>query len=232
MQSSQSVSGGYELFVSQNGSALPCGNEFDIFLAPTDSAYDATPVRTQNLGSNIPPLSLLSGLTASFTLQLLSASTTARCGPPDSCGPSGHLDYAYVTLGLVLSNPIEGQTLFYQVIVYDTRGPPSCPSQDPCQPFAYWFFEELPTLGFSESIANSYSPAEGACLVPGAEQPQAFSLPIYDRLTWAVATAADKYGSSSNTSHWDVTGVYLGPGMEGSVALQISISNVDLFIAS
>ncbi len=34
----------YSLLVAQNGSDLPCGHEFDVFLAPTDSAYSNQPV--------------------------------------------------------------------------------------------------------------------------------------------------------------------------------------------
>jgi hypothetical protein len=33
----------YSLLVAQNGSHLPCGEEFDVFLAPTDSAYNNLP---------------------------------------------------------------------------------------------------------------------------------------------------------------------------------------------
>lgn len=145
------------------------------------------------------------------------------------CGPSGQVDYAYVTLGIVLSNSISSETIFYQIILADTRGPPSCPANDPCTPWSYWFFQSLPTLGYSESIANSYA-GVGTCLKPGTG-PQSFALPVGPRLVWSVNTAAKQFGSDGTMDHWAITGIYLGAGMEGSAIAAVTMSGVNLYLS-
>lgn len=200
-------SGAHALLVRQVGSALPCGAEFDSFLAPTDKAYANAPL-------NILPnttLGAISGMVANFSLELLEFSVAPRCGPVGSCGPSGHLDYGYITLGIVLSAGTS--TIFYQVILSDTRAPPSCPANDPCAPFAFWY-GSMPTLGFSESVANAFAPGS-VCLKQGSARSYSLAT-LYDRLTYSVAQAAERYGTNSSLSAWEITGVYLGPGMEGS----------------
>lgn len=108
-------SGLHTVLVRGDGAAaaLPCGAEYDLFVSPNDAAYSNAPVNIEPVG-----LAAVSGLNASFTLQLDEFSTTPRCGPAGSCGPSGQLDYGYVTLGVVLSNLAAGQTVFYQVRVF------------------------------------------------------------------------------------------------------------------
>lgn len=211
----------YALWVSQCGISLKCGNEMDNFLAPTDRAYNNTPVLNMN-GS----LSMISvhNLTAFFTLDLVSFSSTPRCGSPQQCGPSGTVDYGYITLGVVLSN--KDQTIFYQVIFADTRGPPSCPNNDPCSPFSYWFFTTLPTLGFSESVSNIGNP-NCSCYTPG-KGAKACVLLIMPRLQYVINTAAEQFGSDPTLADWFITGVYLGPGMEGSAESSLRLSAFDI----
>ena len=156
-----------------------------------------------------------------FTLAFLSASVTPRCGTLNQCGPSGHVDYAYITLGIVLSAGDE--TIFYQVILADTRNRVACPANDPCEAFEYWFEDTLPTLGYSESIANSF---DVSCLQPGTQQ--SYLLPILPRLKYAVAYAAEHFGSTADLASWYITGVYLGPGMEGSAVVSVRMSGLDL----
>lgn len=213
--------GRHELLVAQNGSAaaLPCGAEYDGFLAPTDKAYDNAP---QNINSSTP-VSAMRDLVASFDIELVEAATWPRCGPVGSCGPSGHLDYGYVVLGVVLSSLSE--TIFYQAILYDTRAPPSCGAQDPCRPFLDWFGTTEP-YGVSESIANSFTPAQGSCLQPGV--PQSMALPLAARLLYAIAYANATYGTRGDPALWHITGIYLGAGLEGSAMITLRSSGLDL----
>ena len=210
-------SGAHALLVRQDGAALPCGSEFDSFLAPTDKAYSNAPL-------NIVPNTTLGdihGMRANFSLSLLDFGTTPRCGPAGSCGPSGHLDYGYVTLGVVLSAGTS--TIFYQVILADTRGPPSCPGNDPCGKFSFWY-GSAPTFGYSESVENAFPSA--TCLHAG--DAQTYSLLLYERLTYSVAQAAEQFGTNSSLSAWEITGVYLGPGMEGSTTTLIRMHGLSI----
>ncbi len=110
-----------------------------------------------------------------------------------------------------------------QVILADTRGPPSCPASDPCTPFVYTY-GTWPTFGVSESVANAFDAS--LCLKAG--DARSFGLPLYSRLIWAIGTAAEKYGVNASVAAWSVGGVYLGPGMEGSTVVQLRSSGIDV----
>lgn len=172
------------------GSTLPCGSELDLFLSPTDGAYNAAqpPARVAaNVNTSVPLSAMLagSGLVASFQWQTLNATVTPRCGAPGSCGPSGQVDYAYLTLGLVLGyTPPPGsgavpQTMFYQVIFYDTRGDPaagggagSCGG--PCTPYSNWFEQPAPVVGVSDAVSVYSSGVDLATfgMLPGSHDDQ------------------------------------------------------------
>lgn len=81
-----------------------------------------------------------------------------------------------------------------------------------------------PTFGVSESIANAFDPS--LCLKAG--DARAYGLPLYARLAWAIATAAEKFGVNGSVAAWSVGGVYLGPGMEGSTIVQFRSSGIDV----
>ena len=210
----------HALLTLQNGVLLPCGAEYDLFLAPTDKAYDNAP-------QNVIPLSLgsISFFNVSFDAELLTFSTAARCGPVNSCGPSGHLDYGYIVLGIVLSSG--DQTIFYQTILADTRTAPSCPREDPCSPFAFWYGTNF-TVGFSESITNLKIPG-ATCLNTNLTASTHYALPLYNRLVQSVIDATTLYpGMNSNISEWFATGIYVGTGMEGSTTAAFRIGGVNV----
>lgn len=223
------------LTVAPNGSAsgsqgglLPCGAELDMFLSPTDSAYDNAPRNWAGALANAS-LADVSALVVNFTAALISTTVTPRCGAPGSCGPSGRIDYAYVTLGLTLTNDVAKQSIFYQVILADTRDPVACPNSNPCAANAFWFFDTLPTLGYSETIAAAYAPG-ASCLVPGAA-PAVFELPVLPRLVWVVGQAAARFGADGDLADWRVDGAYVGPGLEGSAAAVFRVWDFDVLAA-
>jgi hypothetical protein len=215
----RAADGALALLTLQDGASLPCGAEYDLFLAPTDGAYANAPPNVRPL-----PLAAARAFTCNFTVELLAWRAAARCGPQGSCGPSGRLDYGYITLGVVLSNAAQAQTIFYQVILGDTRGAPTCPGNDPCAPWGDWY-GGLPTVGFSESIGR-LAGSQGGCLAPGAPEAR-FSLPLLGRLLQAVAEGAARFpGLNASAAAWTVTGLYLGTGMEGSTSAAVRISSV------
>lgn len=226
MQADAATQSRFAVLVRQDGSqgGLACGEEVDAFVAPTDGAYANAP---QNINASTP-LASLAALNVTATLELLSLAPTPRCGPAGSCGPSGKLDYAYVTLGIVLSAP--GETIFYQLIFADTRGPPSCAANDPCGAHVDWYFDSLPTLGVSESIAHAFPDnSAGPCMRPGGPA-RAFVLPMLPRLTWAIAYAASHFNATADLTRWSISSVYLGAGLEGSVVTELRTSNVDVLV--
>lgn len=210
--------------LAQNGAAnpVPCGVEFDAFLAPTDDAYDNAP---RNFDVFVP-LANVSAVTVSFTVSLPHSAITARCGVAPQCSASP--DYAYATLGLVLDNAVAKQTNFYQVILYDSRAG-ECPQNDPCKPFSLWYFQTLPTLGVSDSIALVTGDA-AACLQPGAP-PVSFQLSMLPILQQRVAFAAAHFGADANLSNWAVHGLYIGTGLQGSAVTTFTVANVSLTVA-
>lgn len=220
----------YELGANGNGSAtsnpVKCGDEFDAFLAPNDSAYNNVSINLVEPADGAPNIGNMTSLTVHYDAKLLEWNVIPRCGVPGSCGPSGKLDYAYAVLGIVISNEITDQTLFYQIILADTRAnSPSCTNNDPCvTPFSYWFFDTLPTLGVSDSTLFMNLP----CLHPQAATFNNYTIPIYSRIVTLLEEGATKYGSDPILYHWYITGLYIGVGLEGSARAGIQIQNVDL----
>lgn len=227
--------GGLGYFVAQDGSAvapgggvLPCGAEFDSFLSPTDRAYANVPALNLNTSASLGDWA---ELVVRFSAELTALATTPRCGSAGSCGPSGHLDYGYVTLGLVLG-ALPGasgsaSTLFYQADLADTRGVPSCPANDPCTTaFAGWFETGPATLGFGASAAALGIP----CLRPGAG-PVAYELPVLAWLNATLADAAARFGADGDPAHWRLVGLYLGPGLEGSTVTGFRAWGIDALAA-
>lgn len=129
-------------------------------------------------------------------------------------------------------NEVAGQTLFYQVLLADTRDPELCPDVQPCLPVpatsASWFNTEVTSLGYNQCIGSFDAATEGACLRPGSSAAQHFSLPLLDRVVSAIADAAEHYGADGELSRWGVTGLYVGPGIQGGGVTYLRTSGLDL----
>ena len=223
---------------SPDAPAVACGKEFDAFVAPVGvgrtTAEGRTPIAPNFLPlEESPPLSTVGSVTASFSAALLHADTQPRCGPRGSCGPSGNIDWVYSVLGVVLSNraPVlhataRDETLFFQVILSDTRAGPACnASLDPCLPRAlHWFASAAPTFGCSDAIGTLQP---GACLLPGGPA-RAFNLELLPRITAAISDAAASFGADSDLAHWRVSSMYVGSGLQGSATFATQIADWDL----
>lgn len=225
MASADAPGGALSVSMAEDGAVggLACGSEFDTFVCPTNPIY-AGVVPNLLIDRVNGTLANFSSLTLAFTMRIAAAATAARCGAYPQCGPSGKVDYGYGVAAVALSNAAARQTLFYQVILWDTRII-DCPAASPCVPFANFFFTTLPTLGVSESIAAL--PGAPPCLQPGAP-PTAFSLDIYPRLTRYLAQAAAEYGADGDAAHWVVGDLYIGTGLEGSTTVASEVSGVAL----
>jgi hypothetical protein len=213
---------GYAIELAQNGTATPCGQEYDAFVSPTDGDYaNAAPNILPTAAAT--PLAAMSALQLSFSATLTGVTVRDRCGRSPQCGPSPTVDYGYAVAALVMSNAAAGQTLFYQVILADTRAG-QCAGLDPCLPYSNWFFTAAPQFGVSESIGAFEG---GQCL--NASTPAAqYNLQLAQPLTAALAYAAQTYGADGNASAWHVTGAYVGTGSQGSVTSVFQVWDVAL----
>ena len=200
--------------LAQNGvDNLACGNEYDLFLSPNNNGTYCNVPRSNTLQI---PLSSVTALSFNFSVHLLDASTRARCGPHvGNCGPSGAVDYGYITLGLPLGNPVAKQTIFFQILLFDTR-PASC-GLDPCVKKApSWYFSTLPTLGVNYHMAYYTS----QCLrAPGDKVALSLGSELLQTLRESISAAAAKFGADGNLSNWRVGDFYLGQGMQGSATM-------------
>lgn len=107
----------------------------------------------------------------------------------------------------------------------DTRATIAACNDDPCTvPYTYWFFTSLPTLGINDAAAYLGLP----CLHPTAATATDYNFNILPRLSASVAQAAKSYGSDPNLAHWEVNGLYIGTGLQGSAVATASIGAVDL----
>ena len=226
--------------LAQNGAAVPCGVEYDLFLSPNGrGAYPAIPAALGNEAR--VPLANVTRLRLSFGAHLQDASWRPRCG--GLCGPGGKVDYAYVTLGVPLSNPFAGQTIFFQILLFDTREAMGCPgfahvcdAASKSQPPG-WYFSTLPTLGVTFPIGAFVNAANGSaapaqCLRavgdrawwggPGADG-DAFNAALLAALRRAVRDAAGKFGADEDAAHWGLDGWYLGAGLQGSATPAVTV---------
>ena len=224
MAAAPASGGGVSMAESGVGDDLACGQELDTFLCPNNPIY--TNVAPNLLIDRVDgTLANMTALTLAWNMTLAYGKTAARCGSYPQCGSSGHVDYGYGVAAVTLSNAPARQTLFYQIILWDTRTV-DCPAASPCVPFTSWFFTSLPTLGVSDSIAAL--PGAPPCLPTGAATATSFNLELYSRLTHYVGVAASQYGADGDLAHWVVGDLYIGTGLEGSATVTSAVAGVAL----
>jgi hypothetical protein len=216
--------------VGSQGAGLACGVEFDMFLSPIGSANSAYQPPTFVVDRRRFNLQALRSVRCDFDMALVYSAVTERCGSsPSQCSASP--DYSYLTLGLTLSNPIAGQTIFFQVPLWDTRWSSCGSGDDPCTPGPVngtWYFSTLPTLGVNFHMG--YYPASyGTCFTAanGTTQPFRFQN-LLPSLQLSVEVAANQFGADGDLSHWEIGGLYIGSGMQGSSVLTYTLGDVRL----
>ncbi len=175
--------GTYQAEVYHDGTDLPCGVEYDIFISPVTKNYPDYPPGFISQDES-PPLSELSSLRYEFAASLKS-SHVGRAG----C----HTNQRQVIASVVLNNPFNSQTLFYQINL-DKRSHTS------------WFFKTAPKFGSSVSIEDYDEPQ-----ISSSRHEYSFDmLPLMKRVIQQGPSGMDK-----DLSHWRVTSAYIGGAVWG-----------------
>ena len=205
---------------STGSTNLLCGTEKDLFLSPVGGIYGRYPQAGPGSSGNPPTLADLTCLKLSFNSSLVYSNVTSRCG---TCGSS--LDYSYATAGVTLTNSRLGpQTLFYQILLWDSRYNQTSCLENPCQPKGNrFYFTTFPTYGVNFNIGYF----NASCLMP--QSPPVWTYYTLDLLpSMLIAINTSKYGIDGNASHWTVGGMYIGVGLQGDAALTLLLSDINL----
>ncbi len=131
-----------------------------------------------------------------------------HCGT-DLCGYEGHIDYGYITVGVVLSNVKNKQTIFYQIQLFDTRDNLiDCKTGgNSCVGTTNWYFRNNP-YGVNDNI-----PIYGyKCLNYTNNKGIDFKQDILQRFVYIITVEsvnANIDGLDRNISNWQVGGMYL-----------------------
>lgn len=201
--------------LSQKGEALACGVEYDMFLSPIDRfTYPGYP---EALLSPASPESRALGELKSLTLEFDAAEIEETVTP--RCGKTGKVDYGYIVAGVVVSNHPAKQVLYYQILLRDTR---ASLYQHACDNGTVpWWWSGPVSYGINDTIAVYKS----SCLAPGVENH--YKLDILQRLKGHIQNGPGSL--SKNLSHWKITGLYVGTGVEGSTTLTAAIGGIRLY---
>jgi len=197
--------------LGQSGFAVPCSTEFDLFLEPNSLVYAGYPQGIPSQAQT-PMLSQITSLVLSLSAGIDEESTVTRCA--NTAG----VDYAYYNASIILYNATSLQTLYYQIILRDTR---AGYASNACTTDTLWFFTVAPDFGVSDT-----APVLGAsCLAPLAGQ-KAYRFEIASRLKSLIQEGPA--GLDRNTEAWKVTGVYVGSGLQGSAVVRSTYESIAL----
>jgi len=187
----------YELAQDGSTDALPCGQEENLFLAPTTPGD--YPGHAVGLEPSLP-LSMLASLPVNLGLEIVDERVEQRCAEAPN--------YAAYTLGLVLTTvgTPEPQALYYQVMFRDSRGLAVahrwCPGYESADTAVFCVDDGL------EPIFDQPEPVVG-----GGRS--AYRLELLASLRSVIASGHRKQGAprrviDADLSHWRVTGLYYG----------------------
>jgi len=187
----------YELAQDGSTGALPCGQEENLFLAPTTP--EDYPGHAVGLAPSMP-LSLLATMPVTLGLEIVDERVEQRCANAPN--------YAAYTLGIVLTTAgtPAPQALYYQVMFRDSRGLAVarrwCPGYE---------FADTAVFCVDEGLAPIYGQPEPE--VGGGRR--AYSFDLLARLRAVILSSHRKQGAprrvlDGDPSHWRVTGLYYG----------------------
>ena len=171
-----------------------CG-EFDLNLEPNaEVVYPGYPVGVTLLEQN-PTLDISSSLRFGALQSVESVFQGTRC-------PEGQ-NLATMMMALTFRNIINGQTLFYQVVTYDSRG---------AQFNGTWFAAGPSDFGVSDSIdIFSQSPLKAS------DGPQFYDLEVLPRVKTLISNGPA--GLDTNLSRWKVKDLYLSANVNGEAKI-------------
>lgn len=188
-----------------------CG-EYDLNVEPNQPLYH--PGRTPGWRpiAEVPPLGILDRLVLEATLRLVDETGGMECRPG--------FNYRAVVLGLHLHNTLDPTDknlgLFYQLAVYDSRGP-SEPGRIRKLPRADGYF-----LG--EHVTAVYGTAP---LAPGAALDVAFGLNVAPRLREAIASAPPDM--DPNPGHYRPDSYYVSIITNGDAQIIAEVEGMDVW---
>lgn len=194
--------------LGQNGAALPCGVEFDNFLEPNDAQLHVNYPAGFLRYSITPPISELSSLVCHFTASNIYEAVTTRCIN------QGKVDYGFLVLGVVLNNTSSNQTLFYQVILRDTR--PSFYANG-ASPGSFYYFtgvNEVGTPGIY-GVNDTAGVFGRPSLAPGMTID--YTLDIASQVKRNIQNGPSTL--NKDLTKWKVASCYIGSGVEGSTVI-------------
>lgn len=210
---------------------LECGIEMDLFVQPNQPPWYNYPLGFIGTGSQYPYLGQINSLNLKFEMEMIAnPNVTFSCGK-SFCGQlinnTWHLDYGYAVLGIIL-NSNSKQTIFYQISLEDTRQNYNCSkASNVCSDVQYWYFVENP-YGVTDSL-----PVYGYnCFQYPSNTKLKFDENILQRLidtiTGKVKDVSIPNGLDENINNWQVSGFYIGTGVQGVVRLTYLIHDISL----
>ena len=174
---------------------LSCSKETDLFLSPNGryNTYGTSTPAARNMGYSAP-VGTLTMLNVQFSLSVASESvSTAACSS----------SYVYYVYGLTLNNTSNGQALFYQILIRDSRGfdniagQVGCPGYPSGNPATFCV-----TTTTSFLFGNTMQSANGQAVQS-----------VWNLLPGLVAYIKQgQVGMDPNPNNWIVTGMYMGQG--------------------
>jgi hypothetical protein len=184
----------YEL--AQSGVApkhpLACGTEYDLFLSPNSGGIYATPTGTAAASrfAQSGPIGELTALKITLGLDIAREVLQHRCA----------VNYVSYVAAITL-NSSAGYSMFYQVVLRDSRGE---------------LFDNSSCDGYPANGAYCYSSSieyvtGQAMPTPGSGR-TAVAVDFLRRLEQVIAATADP-----DRSHWSVSGFYVGQLMQGAM---------------
>ena len=135
----------------------------------------------------------------------------------------------YAVLGVVMDNRQQGQTLFYQVNLGDTRDNTGCPGHgNSCDMVPLRWYASSNPYGATDSPANY----NATCLKMSPSSPGSVNTPTLYRLDvlpkLLQALAQGPATLSKDAEEWTVGSCYLGLGMQGSVTQSLFVESLDI----
>jgi hypothetical protein len=135
----------------------------------------------------------------------------------------------YAVLGVVMDNRQQGQTLFYQVNLGDTRDYTGCHGHgNACDVVPLRWYANTNPYGATDSPANYNATClKMSSLSPGSVNvPTFYHLDVLPKLLLALSDGPTTL--SKDASEWTVGSCYLGIGMQGSVTQSLYVEGLDI----
>ena len=203
--------GRYLLAQDGNTSALACGKEFDLYLETNDpGSYSGSP----DGFVTSKPIATLTSLRLSLSTQVTYEAVAQRCST----------NYVGYLVALVLTHPAAKQTLFYQIVLRDSRGEQYHPWGDWCQGNesakngAFCIDDDIRGLG------GSYVAAGGPAAHNGID--------ILWRIHQVLSSRHVKPSGvalNSDLNGWMVKNLYLGQKLQGGLIPRSQWSGITLY---